>query len=82
VCNNNNRKTDREAAMRQLTMTVMALAATVVAAQAESPTALSAFVCWIAMLPSAMVIETPSASTRMLTTPLLPIVPPWLVAGI
>jgi hypothetical protein len=30
------------------------------------------FVCSIAMLPSAMVIETPSASTRMLTTPLLP----------
>jgi hypothetical protein len=30
----------------------------------------------IAMLPSAMVIETPSASTRMLTTPLLPIVSP------
>jgi hypothetical protein len=35
---------------------------------------ISVFVCSIAMLPSAMVIETPSASTRMLTTPLLTIV--------
>jgi hypothetical protein len=37
-------------------------------------TAISVFVCSIAILPSAMVINTPSASTRMLTTP-LPIVP-------
>jgi hypothetical protein len=29
-----------------------------------------------------MVIETPSASTRMLTTLLLPIVSPWFLAGI
>jgi hypothetical protein len=29
------------------------------------------------MLPAAMVIYTPGASTRMLTTPLLPIISPW-----
>jgi hypothetical protein len=38
---------------------------------------ISVFLCSIAMLPSAMVIETPSASTRMLTTLLLLIVSPW-----
>jgi hypothetical protein len=38
---------------------------------------ISVLVCLIAMLRSAMVIETPCASTRMLTTPALPIVSPW-----